>query len=87
MTALDVITAGWLAATACGLVACRAQFRDSPATQAWNLAAALAYMAVALIAVFEGGWLGTGLALFVGLLRWQLWWCGRPGRRKSRRLG
>lgn len=73
MIALITIITSWLLATACGLMACRAQFRRSPAVQAWNLTTALAYTAVGLIAVLEGDWLGVGCASFVALLRWLLW--------------
>ena len=77
MISLAVIVIAWLAATACGLVSCRAQFRRWPSLQAWNVATALAYMALVLIAAVERDWFGLALAVFVAALRWGLWWLAR----------
>jgi hypothetical protein len=82
VTYLIIIAVAWLAATACGWIACRAQFRQSPKVQAWNLTAALAYMTVALTAALEGDWTGAGIASFVALLRWLLWGLGRRVMRR-----
>lgn len=70
---LAVIVIAWLAATACGLMSCRAQFRRWPSVQAWNAVTALAYMAVALIAVAESDWFAAGLAAGLAVLRWKHW--------------
>lgn len=71
---------------ACSWMALRAQARQVPSLEAWNLAAAVFATVVAVVFIFLGARLG-GIPLgVVAALRWWLWWHGRGGRKRKRPL-
>jgi hypothetical protein len=70
---------------ACSYMALRAQSRQSPALEGWNLAAALPCTALVPVFALAGDWPGVIPVGALAALRWWLWLRG-PRRRRKRSL-